>query len=225
MTDTSVTTTPAADPAATETPAADQATPATDPPAADAATDTGDSADTSNLLGDPDDGGDKADGDGKDEKASGAPEEYADFTVPDGLPIDADGMAAFKDVARDLGLTQEQAQSLVDLQSGRIQAAVEEQAAAWAKRQEDWQADVRKDKEIGGSEMPARIGVAKKAIAKFGSPELRKVLTETGLGNHPELIRFAYRVGKSIADDSVILPSQPGRRRSAAETLYGPTDN
>ena len=153
------------------------------------------------------------------------PEHYADFAVPKGLPVDREGMAAFKQVAADLGLSQEQAQSLVDLQAGRVQAAAAEQSAAWEKQQGDWQAAVRADREIGGTEMTARVGVAKRAIARFGSPALRKVLTETGLGNHPELVRFAYRVGRAIADDGVILPSQPGRRRSAAETLYGPSDN
>ena len=153
------------------------------------------------------------------------PDDYADFAVPKDLPVDREGMATFKQVAADLGLSQEQAQSLVDLQAGRLQAAAAEQSAAWEKQQADWQAAVRADREIGGSELAARVGVAKRAIARFGSPALRKVLTETGLGNHPELVRFAYRVGRAIADDGVILPSQPGRRRSAAETLYGPSDN
>lgn len=168
-----------------------------------------------------------AGGNGPDEvaPASIGPDDYADFSVPKGLPIDRQGMAEFKQVAADLGLSQDQAQSLVDLQAGRIQAASAEQSAAWEKQQADWQAAVRADREIGGSEMSARVGVAKRAIARFGSPALRKVLTETGLGNHPELVRFAYRVGRAIADDGVILPSQPGRRRSAAETLYGPSDN
>ncbi len=215
MTDTA-STTPAGDPAATETPGADQANPAADPTAADAAPDTGNGADTSNLLGDPDDAGKEADGEGKGEKL-GAPDHYADFVVPKGLPVDRQGMAEFKQVAADLGLTQEQAQSLVDLQAGRIQAAAAEQSAALEKQQADWQADVRKDTEIGGSDMAARVGVAKTAIAKFGSPELRKVLTETGLGNHPELVRFAYRVGKAMSDDGVILPTSPGRQRTAKD--------
>ena len=170
---------------------------------------------------------DAAGGNGHDavEPSPPGPDDYADFTVPKDLPVDREGMATFKQVAADLGLSQEQAQSLVDLQAGRIQAAAAEQSAAWEKQQADWQAAVRADQEIGGTEMAARVGVAKRAIARFGSPALRKALTETGLGNHPELVRFAYRVGRAIADDGVILPSQPGRRRSAAETLYGPSDN
>ncbi|MEC7472463.1 MAG: hypothetical protein VX946_03765 [Pseudomonadota bacterium] len=50
-----------------------------------------------------------------------------------------------------------------------------------------------------------------KAIEKFGSPELRQVLNDSGLGNHPELVKFCHRIGKAISDDSLVLGGTQGK--------------
>ena len=39
------------------------------------------------------------------------------------------------------------------------------------------------------------------ALARFGNPDLVKVLNETGLGNHKAVIRFMAQVGKQISED------------------------
>ena len=44
------------------------------------------------------------------------------------------------------------------------------------------------------------MAVAQGALARFGTPGLRAFLTESGGGNHPEVIRFMARVGNAIAE-------------------------
>ena len=47
------------------------------------------------------------------------------------------------------------------------------------------------------------MATARRAIERFGTPALRQLLNETGLGNHPEMVRLAVRVGRALAEDSV----------------------
>ena len=49
---------------------------------------------------------------------------------------------------------------------------------------------------------------AKSALDTFGNDALKSLLVETGFGNHPEIIRFMYRAGKAISEDSYIGNSE-----------------
>src|SRR5262245_55633150 len=71
------------------------------------------------------DEGKKADVDAKqDDKGtqqqSKAPEKYADFKIPDGMAVDAKALEAFTPALRELNLTQDQAQKLVDVYATNV---------------------------------------------------------------------------------------------------------
>ncbi|MBW9430737.1 peptidase [Atlantibacter hermannii] len=157
------------------------------------------------------DAADKAE---KDKKPA-APEKY-EFAAPEGQELDTNALAVFEPIAKELGLTQEQAQKLVDIYP-QIQ---QQQAEAWSKQIADWGEQVKADKEIGGDKFNASVGLAQRALDQFGNPELREYLNASGLGNHPALVRFCAKVGKSMAEDSFVVPNQGGQR-SAADILYG----
>ena len=67
-----------------------------------------------------------------------------------------------------------------------------------------WLDQSSSDKEFGGERLDANLAVAKTALDKFGTPELKQLMNQTGLGNHPELIRFFYRAGKAISEDTYV---------------------
>src|SRR5215813_4406120 len=46
-----------------------------------------------------------------------APADYKDFTLPEGMTVDQDTATSFKAVVKEYGLSQEQAQKLVDMQA------------------------------------------------------------------------------------------------------------
>ena len=89
--------------------------------------------------------------------------------------------------------------------------------------QDQWTADAKADKEFGGEALAENLSVAKKALDQFGTPELRTLLNDSGLGNHPEIIRAFYRAGKAISEDRFV-PAGAGVRtggaRDAAKSLY-----
>jgi hypothetical protein len=73
-----------------------------------------------------------------------------------------------------------------------------------SKARDDWRQQATTDKEFGGDQLNANLAVAKKAMDAFGTPELTKLLNESGLGNHPEVIRVFYRAGKAISEDGFV---------------------
>ncbi|WP_409521081.1 peptidase [Pseudescherichia sp.] len=165
---------------------------------------------------------DKPDGEKKQEqqKPEGAPEKY-EFKVAEGQELDATALEQFEPIARELNLTNEQAQKMVDLYGTQILPMVQkQQAEAWQKTTEQWAADVKADKEIGGDKLTASIGVAQRALETFGTPDLKQYLNSTGLGNHPDLIKFCVKVGQAMSEDKVLTGNEHGQR-SAAQVLYG----
>ncbi len=110
---------------------------------------------------------------------------------------------------------------MVDLYGTQILPMVQkQQAEAWQKTTEQWAADVKADKEIGGDKLTANIGVAQRALETFGTPDLKEYLNASGLGNHPELIKVFVKVGKAMSEDGMVTGKESGQR-TAAEVLYG----
>lgn len=128
------------------------------------------------------------------------PEEYV-FTAPEGMEYDAETMGVYAEAAREAGLSQEKA----DLILGKLAPHMaEKQAQALAQAREDWAASAKVDKEYGGEKLAESLGTAKKALDAFGTPELQTLLNESGLGNHPEIIRFMVRAGRAISQDTFV---------------------
>lgn len=141
----------------------------------------------------------KAEGEKKDDKPAGAPEVYADFTAPEGVELDKDLLAEFTPLAKELNLTQENAQKFVDL-AAKI---VTKQFAAMEAQHLQWAEDAKADTEIGGDKLAANLALGKKVIDYAGGAALRTVLNDTGLGNHPALIKAFAKLGNLISDDTI----------------------
>lgn len=142
--------------------------------------------------------------------------EKTEFTLPDGLKVDEKRMTSFKTLAQELKLTKEQAQKLVDMDSKNIQAADE----AFKKMQADWKAETMKQL---GENAEQKLGEAAAAFKKFGDDEFVKLMKDTGLENHPAVVRVFRNLGSKISTDTTI-PATSGGVNSAmtlSEALYG----
>lgn len=144
------------------------------------------------------------------EAAPVVPEKY-EFQFADGEQVDPKVVDAYSAVAKDLKLSQADAQKMLEKMVPAFRDSLTEQqtqaAQAWAEAS-------KTDKEFGGPSMDANLAVAKQALEAFGSPELRALLEKTGLGNHPEVIRMFYRAGKSIQTDRLVT----GTRTTVPQT-------
>lgn len=155
----------------------------------------------------------------KEQKQEGAPEKY-EFQAGEGVELDSEALKDFEPVARDLNLTNEQAQKLVDAYPKILAGVQQRQADAWQATTEQWAADVKADKEIGGEKLTANLSAAQRALDQFGTPDLKEYLNTTGLGNHPDLVKTFVKIGKSMSEDGMVTGKEHGQR-SAAEVLYG----
>ena len=140
-------------------------------------------------------------------KPEGAPEKY-EFNMkvadaPDEL--DPDVITAFGEVAKELDLPQEAAQKVIDKVAPIMQA---KQAKVVEEVKTEWANDSQSDSEFGGENLKSNLEIAKSSLNAFGTDALKSLLEESGLGNHPEVIRFMYRAGKAISEDSYVGNSQ-----------------
>jgi hypothetical protein len=139
-------------------------------------------------------------------QAPAIPEKYEFSNLPEGYTLDDASLGEWSGVFKELGLTQEQAQKLVEMDAKRFTAANSpeaQQAAAIASRNQQvsqWETSLKQDKDLGGANFEANIGIAQKALADFGTPELNAMLKESGLGSHPEVVRFFHKVGKELSE-------------------------
>jgi hypothetical protein len=128
-----------------------------------------------------------------------APESY-EFKMPDGVELDGKAAEEFTAIAKELKLSQADAQRIADV-AVKMQ---QKQAETHAEMVKGWAEGCKTDKEFGGDNLQQNLSVARKAIDTFGSPELKALLNSTGMGNHPEVVRFAFKAGKAISEDTFV---------------------
>ena len=148
------------------------------------------------------------------ETKQGAPENYEFNSKVADAPqeLDSEVLNAFGDVAKELNLPQEDAQKVLDKVAPVIQ---ERQAKMLEQVRADWASESQSDEEFGGEALTENLNVAKQALDAFGTDAFKSLLQETGFGNHPEIIRFMYRAGKAISEDSYVGNSQGANPRGS----------
>lgn len=151
-----------------------------------------------------------------------APEKY-EFKAPEGTTLDNELLGEFEGMARELKLSQEDAQKVADLGVKLTQKFQTQQAEAMQAAKAEWTAAATTDKEYGGDKLAENLAVAEKALDAFGTPELKSLLKESGFSHHPELVRFMYRAGKAISEDRMVTGGAgpaTAATQSTAKSLY-----
>lgn len=171
--------------------------------------------------------GDKAkDGNAEAAKLHGAPEKYGDFTMPEGIEADKALIESAVPVFKELNLSQEGAQKLVDFHSSQLKAAAEASDKHWSDTVEGWEKSTKEDAEIGGAKYDTALADGKKAVgAFFKKPEEAQAWSDfvntTGVGNHPVLRKLLARIGATIKEDKVNGGGTASEgQRSTAEKLF-----
>jgi len=147
---------------------------------------------------------------------------YTDFVLPEGMTLDPALLDQAVPIFKELGLTKEQSQKLIDIHASQIQNGIKSQAESFDQLKQDWRAQTEKDNEIGGEKLSETVATARIALEKLGTPELTKLLDDFGIGNNPEMIRFMARVGSFMREDSPGKTGTPaaGTKKDRASVLY-----
>lgn len=124
-------------------------------------------------------------------------------------------------LAKEKGLSEEDAKALMSGENAAVNTYKDAQMQEVEDVRASWVDDSKADKEFGGEEFDANMAVAKTAIDAYGSAEFKKSLEDTGFGNHPEVVRTFFRIGKAMANDKLVTAeSTVGNRPSDAAVLY-----
>ena len=149
------------------------------------------------------------------------PDKY-EFTAPEGVELDKELMSEAEPMFKELGLNNEQAQKIVDLQVKHFQKLNAESEKAFEKTMSDWVSEVKADSEIGGDNFDKSVKLANSAISKLDtSGKFVEMLRNTGLGNHPEMVRVLSKVGQSMQEDQPVRGAASGPKQTAVERMYG----
>lgn len=142
--------------------------------------------------------------------------EKTEFSIPEGMKIDEKRMSSFKNIAKELGLTKEQAQKLVDMDAESIRNSDK----AFNDMKASWKADTMK---MLGENAEQKLGEAAAAFKRFGDEEFVKLMQDTGLENHPAVVRVFRSIGSKISVDKTVSATSDGVNSSMtlSESLYG----
>ena len=130
---------------------------------------------------------------------------YEDLSFPSEVDIDKPSLDNFKEVAQAMndgkGVSKEEAQKLLDVYVSIQKQSVENTV----KVLEGWENDIKSDKSIGGHNFQKETYPAiVKAVHKYGDKDLIELLRNDRIyGSRPEIVRFLYKVGKSLSEDSM----------------------
>lgn len=151
---------------------------------------------------------------------SGVPDKY-EFNLPEGVELDEAKAEEFSAIAKEVKLSNEDASKFVGLYTKAQAEAFEAQVATWNKQLDEWKEAATKDEEFGGAKFQESVGNAKRALDVFGNEKLKEALNQSGMGNHPEIIRMLSKVGAAAGDDSFVFGKAAGaEKKSAADILF-----
>lgn len=156
---------------------------------------------------------------------TGAPEKYSDFKAPEGVVIDPEIVKEFTPLAKELNLSQEAAQKLVDFQSKIGLRTVDEKLKEFNDIKKGWEEQTQKEL---GATYQAERALAAKARDKYIPPVLMQLLNDSGVGSHPEFFKFIAKLGRDIAEDNLAggKPAGGGADETVkptSEVLFGKT--
>jgi hypothetical protein len=125
------------------------------------------------------------------------PDEADEADEPDEqqpVEVDPEVRRLYDETAQDLGVDDDDARALFDRMAPVIVQRQHQQAA---ELREQWAAQARADRELAAGGFEQNLAAANRVIDRFGDAELRKLLKQ-GLGDHPAMVRFAYRISRAL---------------------------
>lgn len=195
-------------------------------------------ADTDTGAGDKSSNEDGDDKDSKDDKsadgADGPPEKYElSLTVKDAegkdqkVDIDPVLLTEATPILKELGLSNEQANKVAGLVPKVQERLIQQQNDDFSAVKAGWAKEAQADEEIGGKKWKETQAFAARALDHFGAPKgspFRALLDETGLGNHPEMIRMFRKIGEAAGEDGTFARGDAKIDKKPREEVLYPED-
>lgn len=180
----------------------------------------------------PDDKTGDAKTDDKAPPATGAPEKYEDFKLPDGYAFDPEALKTVTALFKESGLSQAAAQKLVDYYAENSLQAAKAPYDMWANMQKDWIGEI--DNRFGTKAEAMARDINQAIDAVLTSPKLNRAFREmmdfTGAGSNPDFFEAMTLFAKPFLEGTSVSQGRPSAegqkppkadsRPSVAEAMY-----
>ena len=123
--------------------------------------------------------------------------EFDEGSIPEGTQKNDDMEKFFRKSMHDAGLSQKQAQAMYKSYNDFSGQFTEKQANTTSDMEKKWDTDIRQEFGLAYND---QLESAKAAVEEFGSDNLKQYLDESRLGNHPEMIKFAAKIGAELLE-------------------------
>jgi hypothetical protein len=159
---------------------------------------------------------------------AGAPEKY-DFKAPEGQTLDAKTIEAVTPIFKELGLTNDQAQKLVEFQAARDTAATDAAYKAYETTRTDWRkeivgSDLGDGKEGLKPEIKKNIDTAIGALGDAKAIEgFKAAMDLTGAGDNPAFVRAMSKLGSLLAEGTPVRGTAPSPAGQSAPGTAKPS--
>lgn len=155
----------------------------------------------------------------KEAKTSQVPEKY-EFKLPEGITLNEAAMAIVDPIFKELGLSNEQAQKLVDVQLELNKQNEDGQVNAFNKYVEDLKVE---SKTFFGPKLPEVMRNVARARDQFIHKELQEKLNISGLSNDKDVLVMLDKLGRVVGEGKFIdgKRSAPAAGKVGVETPTG----
>tara|TARA_R110002096_G_scaffold62644_2_gene154603 strand:+ start:563 stop:994 length:432 start_codon:yes stop_codon:yes gene_type:complete len=134
--------------------------------------------------------------------------------------LDEGVLTKFGETAKELNLSQDNAQKLID----SIAPTIQERSTAKIEAQvQEWADETASDSELGGDRLSETMSTARKAYQMGASEKLQGLLKQTGLDVHPEMVRMFHYFGGRISEDKVVNGGTPSATAGISGDVFSNT--
>jgi len=141
-----------------------------------------------------------------------APEKYEAWKLPDGFEMPEAKLTLVNDTFKELGISQEAGQKLVDLYAGQLKEEIEAPYKAYTDLRKTWRDEVAADPKIGKILPQVKQDIAR-ALDGIGDPVLvtayKEAMDLTGAGDHPAFIKVLHALAQRAVEGKPVTGKGP----------------
>ena len=138
--------------------------------------------------------------------------------------ITNDDIASVKALSEELKLTKEQARELLS-KSGKYM--LQNMKARQSVVVNEWFNEVKSDPQLGGANFKNTQANLRRAMKRYGNGDALKVLSDSGIGAHPAIVKMLNAIGKDLGEETKFVnsKSQAPKPKSKLRSLYDNSPN
>lgn len=181
---------------------------------------------------------DKKEGETKTADAPKVPDKY-EFKLPEGVALAPETVEAITPVLKELGLSNEQAQKLMDFHAAELAKVAKAPETAIETQRQKWVTETLADPEIKAYSLDGKqgidavkidIGRAKSVMSPAVRDAFDTAMNTTGIGNNPAFVKALWQMAQHITEGKHVAGGNPSRfgqtapgqgdRPTAAKAMY-----